>query len=203
MNCSFAGMNYLAHAYLSFNDPEILVGNMVSDFIKGRAKLSFSGKILAGINLHRAIDGFTDSHPATRRAMEFFRPAYRLYSGPIMDVLYDHYLANDPQIFSQTSLKDFTQTTYQYLQDGVAWLPNRFVPVFTWMRLEDWLYHYRTPEGIRKSLKGLVRRAAYLSESDTAYNLFNEHYVALQACYDEFFPDVKEFAKQTLEELLT
>src|SRR4051812_28673904 len=99
MNCSFVGMNYLAHAYLSFNDPEILVGNMVSDFVKGKVKLSFSGKILTGINLHRAIDGFTDTHPATRKAMEFFRPSYRLYSGPIMDVLYDHFLANDAGIF--------------------------------------------------------------------------------------------------------
>jgi acyl carrier protein phosphodiesterase len=31
-------MNYLAHAYLSFNDPEILVGNMISDFVKGKKK---------------------------------------------------------------------------------------------------------------------------------------------------------------------
>ena len=203
MNCSFVGMNYLAHAYLSFNDPEILVGNMISDFIKGRAKLSFSGKILTGINLHRSIDGFTDDHPATRKAMEFFRPAYRLYSGPIMDILYDHFLATDESIFPEPVLKSFTQTTYQRLQDQSAHLPNRFLTVFAWMQMEDWLYHYRTKEGIRKTLAGLVRRASFLSESQTAYNLFNEHYVALRACYEEFFPDVKEYAKDRLEELLT
>ncbi len=34
-------MNYLAHAYLSFNDPEILVGNMISDFVKGKKKFDY------------------------------------------------------------------------------------------------------------------------------------------------------------------
>jgi acyl carrier protein phosphodiesterase len=35
-------MNYLAHAYLSFNEPEILTGNMISDFVKGKKKFEFS-----------------------------------------------------------------------------------------------------------------------------------------------------------------
>jgi acyl carrier protein phosphodiesterase len=29
-------MNYLAHAYLSFGEPDILAGNMISDFVKGK-----------------------------------------------------------------------------------------------------------------------------------------------------------------------
>jgi acyl carrier protein phosphodiesterase len=29
-------MNYLAHAVLSFQQPDILTGNMISDFVKGR-----------------------------------------------------------------------------------------------------------------------------------------------------------------------
>src|SRR5690349_9308251 len=99
MNCSFAGMNYLGHAYLSFNSPPILVGNMISDFVKGAGKFSFSGNIQKGITLHRQIDDFTDSHPATKEAMKIFRPQYRLYSGPIMDILYDYFLANDPDLF--------------------------------------------------------------------------------------------------------
>ena len=66
-------MNYLAHAYLSFNNPEILTGNMISDFIKGNKKLNYISGIQKGIMLHRAIDEFTDNHPATKLAKEFFR----------------------------------------------------------------------------------------------------------------------------------
>lgn len=92
-------MNYLAHAYLSFNNPEILAGNLVSDFVKGRKKLDFPEGIQKGIVLHRDIDNFTDTHETTRRAKVFFKPAYGLYSGALTDVVYDHYLANDPKEF--------------------------------------------------------------------------------------------------------
>src|SRR5688572_24758936 len=133
-------MNYLAHAYLSYNHPEIVVGNMVSDFVKGASKLGFSGKIQKGITLHRDIDTFTDSHPQTKKAKEIFRPHYRLYSGAIMDVLYDHFLANDDSIFTDASLKEFSRGIYAHLEMHTTELPERFVYVFTYMQSQDWLY---------------------------------------------------------------
>ena len=155
-------MNYLAHAYLSFNDPQILAGNMISDYVKGRAQFSFSGKIQKGIMLHREIDQFTDTHPATKKAKEIFRPAYRLYSGAIMDVLYDHFLANDGTEFTPASLKDFAARTYRQLELQAADLPINFLQVFTYMKTYDWLYNYRSLDGMSRSLAGLVRRSAYL-----------------------------------------
>jgi acyl carrier protein phosphodiesterase len=119
-----------------------------------------------------------------------------------MDVIYDHFLANDKDIFGEGTLKRFTQTVYTVLEEHTAQLPDIFVQVLFYMKTEDWLYHYKYEQGIEKSLRGLVRRAAYLSESDTAYRLFLEHYVDLRDCYNQFFPDVKQFAKQRLEKLL-
>ena len=202
MNCSFAGMNYLGHAYLSFNSPQILVGNMISDFVKGSDQFSFSGNIQKGIALHRQIDEFTDSHPATKKAMEIFRPNYRLYSAPITDILFDHFLANDQNLFKDISLKEFSQNIYQHLENNSTHLPNRFLHMFTYMKTEDWLYNYKYPEGMRKSLHGLARRATYLSETDTAFHLFLEHHNYLNECFQNFFPDVKQFAKQKFEELV-
>jgi acyl carrier protein phosphodiesterase len=202
MNCSFAGMNYLGHAYLSFNSPQILVGNMISDFVKGKDKFMFSGNIQKGIALHRHIDEFTDSHAATKKAMEIFRPNYRLYSGPIMDILFDHFLANDKTLFGDDSLKEFSANIYRHLENNSAHLPNRFLQMFTYMKAEDWLYNYKYAEGMRKSLYGLIRRATFVKESDTAYRLFLEHHTYLNECYEQFFPDVKLFAKQKFEELV-
>lgn len=202
MNCSFVGMNYLGHAYLSFDSPPILIGNMISDFVKGKEQFVFSGNIQKGIMLHRQIDQFTDTHPATKKAMEIFRPYYRLYSAPIMDILFDHFLANDKSLFDDHSLKAFTQRTYRHLEENAASLPVRFLHAFTYMKAEDWLYNYKYPEGIRKSLQGMVRRANFLKESDTAYSLLLEHHGYLNECYHEFFPDVKEFAKQKVQELI-
>lgn len=202
MNCSFVGMNYLGHAYLSFNSPQILVGNMISDFVKGKDKFVFSGNILKGIMLHRSIDEFTDTHPATKKAMEVFKPYYRLYSGPIMDVLFDYFLANDSNLFDDSSLKRFSQNVYRQLEDNAVHFPNKFLHMFTYMKTEDWLYNYKYPEGIGKSLYGLVRRATYINESDTAYRLFLQHRDFLNECYEIFFKDVKQFAKQKFEELV-
>ena len=195
-------MNYLAHAYLSFGHAGILAGNMVSDFVKGKAQFSFSDEVQKGIRLHRLIDEFTDTHAVTARAKEIFRPAYRLYSGAIVDVLYDHFLAADPALFHEGQLKIFTETNYRQLEAYRSELPPRFLNMLARMSGDNWLYHYRDFEGIRKSLGGLVYRATYLTESDTAYHLFREHYVALEACYQAFFPDVKQFAKQALETLM-
>ena len=202
MKCSFVGMNYLGHAYLSFNSPKILVGNMISDFVKGRDKFVFSGNIQKGIELHRYIDEFTDFHPVTKKAMEVFRPHYRLYSAPIMDILFDHFIANDPNLFTDTSLKEFTKSIYHQLENNSTHLPNRFLQFLHYMKTEDWLYNYSHTEGIRKSLYGLTRRARYLPEVDTAYKLFLDHYDYLKECYYNFFPDVKQSAKQKFEELV-
>lgn len=202
MNCTFRCMNFLAHAYLSFEHPQILVGNMISDFVKGAAKDRYANDVRQGIMLHRNIDEYTDNHPATKNAKEIFRPYYRLYSGAIIDILYDHFLANDAELFTEDSLKIFTRSVYTALEDQSAHLPERFVPVLAYMSAEDWLFHYRYTSGMQKSLRGLIRRAAYLSESDTAYQLFLDNYKALEGYYHEFFPDVKQFAKQRFNELL-
>jgi acyl carrier protein phosphodiesterase len=109
-------MNFLAHAWLSFHEPGLLVGNMIADYVKGKQLLNYSPAVQQGIRLHRAIDSFTDAHPATANARQYFKPAYRLYAGAFADVVYDHFLANDARIFASTDALDaFAQETYAIL----------------------------------------------------------------------------------------
>lgn len=155
-----------------------------------------------GIALHRAIDLFTDSHMATREAKEVFRPHYRLYAGALVDVVYDHFLANDDNEFTASSLLSFSEATYTILDNYSQWLPERFAGMFHYMKMQNWLYHYRYIEGIRKSFGGLVRRAAYLSESKTAELLLEKHYQLLQECYRHFWVEIKPYAKNFLDQLM-
>ncbi|GAA4342209.1 ACP phosphodiesterase [Flaviaesturariibacter amylovorans] len=195
-------MNYLAHAYFSFGHPEVLVGNMIADFVKGRTRYDYPERVQAGMELHRRIDAFTDAHPATAAAKEPFRAHYRLYSGPIVDVVYDHFLANDPAQFTEGALAPFAQSVYRVLQQHAEGLPPRFAALLPYMEGQNWLYGYRLREGIARSLGGLVRRAAYLTDSETAFRLFNEHYDHLGTCYAALAPDVKDYAKRQLEQLI-
>jgi acyl carrier protein phosphodiesterase len=194
----FLMMNFLAHAYLSFGNKEVLVGNMISDFVKGKAQYDFIENIRKGIVLHRLIDDYTDTHQVIKKAKEYFRPSYRLYSGPIIDILMDHFLASDPVQFKAGELKTFTQSVYQTLNQYSSHLPLRFVPAFTYMQSEDWLFNYQYKEGIAKSIRGLVRRSSFLEDSATAIKIFHEHYVALTDCYNQYFEDVKIYAKEQL-----
>lgn len=191
-------MNYLAHAYLSYNEPEILVGNMISDFVKGKSHLGYTAGVQNGITLHREIDTFTDNHTATQRAKTIFRPHYRLYSGALVDVVYDHFLASDKSLFTEESLKQFSKEVYETLERYHLQLPPRFLLLLPYMKSENWLFHYRTLEGIGKSIRGLVRRSAFLTDAETAFQLLNEHYAFLKICYQEFIEDVKSFTKARL-----
>lgn len=191
-------MNYLAHAYLSFNNDEILLGNMISDFVKGRKQYEYPREVLKGIKLHRAIDSFTDEHELTRKARQYFKPAVGAYSGAFVDVAYDHFLANDHRYFSELSLKSFSVEIYTKLDNYKALMPERFLFMFPYMKEQNWLYNYRLLSGMEQSFGGVVRRAAYLESSKGAYETFTANYFALQKCYTEFFPELSEFAAQQL-----
>ena len=196
-------MNYLAHAWLSFNHPQILVGNMISDFIKGKKQFDYPSIIHKGIQLHRAIDNFTDSHEATQQLKLFFKPQYRLYAGAFADVVYDHFLATDEAEFlTEADLNRFATTTYQVLETNFTILPEAFQKMLPYMKEYNWLYNYRYKWGIEKSFAGLARRARYLPESAVAFELFNENYDAMRLIYQQFFPEIKRFTAHQMQQLL-
>ena len=174
---------------------------MISDHVKGKSRYQYPEGIQQGIALHRSIDHFTDQHEATKKAKEIFRPEYRLYSGALVDVIYDHYLALDEREFSDEDLLRFADSTYKELQKHSNWFPVTFAHIFPFMHSQNWLYHYRTREGTGKSLHGVVRRAKYLTESQTAYKLFESHYQLLGEIYRQFWQDVKPFAKAEWERI--
>ena len=198
VNCS---VNFLAHAYLSFDRPDILAGNMISDFVKGKKKFGYTTGIQKGIALHRDIDAFTDDHPATRAAADLFRPVYRLYGPAFIDVTFDHFLANDPTIFTEESLFDFSQQVYQTLERQYAILPEKFQGMFPYMKSQNWLFYYRQRSGIARSFEGLVRRSAYLTDSATAFEIFESHFTRLQDLYNQIFPALKAFTSGRLLQL--
>lgn len=190
-------MNYLAHAYCSFREPGWLVGNMISDFVKGKKQYDYPPPIHAGIRLHRLIDTFTDAHAAVQMAKSVFRPYYRLYAGAFVDVSFDYFMANDPLCFaSAEDLESFAQFTYQTLQNHHDVLPEKFKGMLHYMRLQNWLYHYRSLWGMEKSFGGVVRRSQHLTDSTTAFALFQQNLPFLGKCYAAFSADLWPMLKQ-------
>ncbi|NSL89141.1 ACP phosphodiesterase [Chitinophaga solisilvae] len=193
-------MNHLAHAYLSFHQPSLITGNLIADFVKGKRQLEvFTPDIQRGIRIHRAIDTFTDQHPATGKAKLFFRPSCGLYSGVYVDVVFDHFLANDTARFTEDSLYAFAAEVYRVISQQADALPPAFMEMFQYMQQYNWLYNYRTTAGIERAFRGITQRARYLETNASVITaVFIEHYAALQSCYETFFPQLQAHVEKLL-----
>lgn len=187
-------MNYLAHSFLSFSDGQI-VGQFLEDFIRNKDRFSFPKDIQDGITMHRAIDTFTDSHPAIHEAKKVFSPLVRLYAGAFVDVSMDYFLANDSNIHSLKGWKDHSLKVYRVLNENERFLPENLKRMLAKMEQDDWLYNYRENRGIRFSIQNVLNKAKYLDKNIPVFEAFLDNKKVLQKCYDDFFPDLLAHAK--------
>jgi len=190
-------MNYLGHAYLSFGDAGLLTGNMIADHVKGKIVLEqYPAAIKNGMLLHRKIDSFCDAHPVIRSAKLLFREQYGLFSGPIVDTLFDHFLANDPVIFpAKHDLAAFAQKSYQQIAANSQYLPEKFAAYFPYMVEHDWLTGYRNVKSMERALHGLRRRSIYFPPVEKAFEIFITDYFELNRFYTAFIAEIIVFVK--------
>lgn len=194
-------MNFLAHAFLSFGQEEVLIGNFAADFIKGKEILQFEGNILSGILLHREIDTFTDSHPLVRAGQTYLRPRFRHYSSVITDIFFDYFLAKNWGKYSSIPLETFVNQTYETIEKHQKNFPSRFQEMFFWMKSQNWLLNYREKEGIQRTLNGLTKRASFDSKMNEAPEVLLEKEAEFELIFFAFFRDLETFAFAKLLEI--
>ena len=88
----------------------------MADGIRGNNYLNFSEDIKKGILLHRYIDTFTDAHPIYRQSKRRLHEKYGHYSGVIMDIVYDHFLAKNWASYSDSKQEDFASDLMNYFK---------------------------------------------------------------------------------------
>jgi acyl carrier protein phosphodiesterase len=194
-------MNFLAHAYLSFAQEDILVGNFIADFVRGKERQNYPKKVQVGIQLHHAIDAFTDSHPLVKEVQAYLQPRFGHYARVISDVFFDYFLAKNWAKYSTIPLEEFSQATYQQLSDYPVPLPDAFQQMLYWMQQQNWLYAYRELSGIQSALDGLTRRARFDSKMNEASQVLREKEGEIEALFFVFFQDLETFAQTTLASL--
>ena len=193
-------MNFLAHLYLSGDDPDIMTGNFIGDFVKGRDLASqFGSRIALGIELHRAIDVFTDHHSVVKQSKTRLWPKYRHYSAVIVDIYYDHFLAAQWIQHSREPLDQYAHHAYKIILDQRAILPERVNQMLTYMVKGNWLLNYAKIEGIERALTGMARRATFESKMQGATIDLRQYYEVFKSEFNSFFPDLKVFCKNWLE----
>jgi len=194
-------MNFLAHIYLSHDDDEIKIGNFIADSIRGKKYKEYPLQIQRGILLHRHIDTFTDAHPTVRLSTKRLHKNYSHYSGVIVDILYDHFLAKNWEHYSKIPLKTYATNFYNLLEDHYETLPQNVQNLLPHMIQENWLLSYASIEGITKVLEGMNRRTKNRSKMNLAVAELQEYYDEFETEFTSFFDELIEFSKQKLKEL--
>lgn len=194
-------MNFLAHIYLSGDDDLVKIGNFMADGIRGKQFKTYSAPIQKGILLHRAIDTFTDAHPVFRKSTKKLHEKYHHYSGVIIDIFYDHFLAKNWSTYSDEKLEDFVNRFYNSLHANFESLSEKTQNLMPIMLRENWLVSYQSIEGIQHILTQMDRRTKDQSKMKFATAELIADYEIFEFEFTLFFEDMIAHAHQKSQEL--
>ncbi|HEX2831792.1 MAG TPA: ACP phosphodiesterase [Thermoanaerobaculia bacterium] len=189
-------MNHLAHLFLARDGAESLIGNLAGDFVKGPLGDRFTPAVRAGIQQHRAIDAFTDSHPSVAAFRRVLLPEHGHYARVIADMFFDHFLATRFDEFAGEPLDDFLARTFAAIDPHQDELPGLLRVVYPKIRDERWLQSYRHVEAIRGALRNIGRRFSRQPRLEDAARHLLDSRTELERRFDEFFPDAIAFARR-------
>ena len=194
-------MNYLAHIYLSGTNDLLKIGNFMADSIKGHDYEKFDSEIKKGILLHRHIDSFTDMHPIYRQSKHRLHKKYGHYSGVIMDILYDHFLAKNWSKFSDEKLEDYANDFYQLLQDNYDILTERIKGMMPYMIARNWFVSYATIAGLEMILFQMDYKTKHRANMQEAIVELQDFYTEFESEFFLFFEELIISCQQKIAEL--
>jgi acyl carrier protein phosphodiesterase len=194
-------MNLLAHAYLSGDNENLMVGNFIADHIKGNKIGHLPPEVVQGIELHRAIDHYTDRHPVFNKSCNLLYQRYHKYAGIVVDIYYDHFLAKLWHHYHRDPLSTFTGYCYATLLRNYQILPQRTRYLLPHILMDDWLSAYGTFEGLERSFFGIARRVKYNPGLEHATEELKANYAAFENDFTTFFPDLIFFTNKKINDL--
>jgi acyl carrier protein phosphodiesterase len=195
----FVFVNYLAHSYLSFGKNEVIIGNFIADSMHGNNFSGLPAGVVKGIMLHRKIDSYTDSHPVYLSSKHRFRKEFDKYSGVLMDIMYDHFLAKNFDLYSSVPLQEYVTGIYKVLRDNFEFLPENAKRFYGYMTERNIFYHYSSLEGIETVLTHLSHRIRHRYELQLAMPTLKREYEEIEAEFSVFFDELSTFCKNQPE----
>ena len=194
-------MNFLAHIYLSGEDDFVKIGNFMADSIRGSQYLDYPNSLQKGILLHRHIDSFTDAHPIYRKSKHRLHEKYGHYSGVIMDIAYDHFLAKNWSKYSKENLEDYAADFYQLMQDNYEILTERTKGMLPYMIGRNWLVSYATIAGLEMILFQMDYKTKHRAHMQEAIVEIQDFYTEFESEFFQFFEELVLSCQQKLKEL--
>ncbi len=191
LNFVLCGMNHLAHLYLSSDNEEEMVGQFIADAVKGNDFNHYSPAIRKGILLHRWVDSYTDTHDLVKELRAAYRPKLGLYSGVLIDLVFDYFLAKDFQIHSGRELAEFQQFTFRVLNKHEGVFPEKIKKYFFHMKDKEFMMKYAHLEGMALIVKQMGARIPRGESLVEAGDFFRDHIEVASNYFPIFFVELK------------
>jgi len=185
-------MNYLVHLYLAGADPELRLGGLMGDFVKGPLDQRYPPGIVAGLRLHRTIDRLAANSAHCRASRQRLHPRFGHTRAILVDIFYDHFLAVHWDEFHPLPLPEFAADTYRLLEACHDLLPTGLARIAPRMIARDWLTSYRERSSV---VIALERTAARLSRPTA----LGEGGSELDRCGEELREDFRRFMREARE----
>jgi acyl carrier protein phosphodiesterase len=195
-------VNYLAHLLLAGDRPDVLVGSLLGDFLRGPIPVSLPPDIALGVRLHRAVDAYTDHHPMFRRSVARTPVPWRRYGPIIVDVYYDHLLARDWALHHPDPLEDFAGRSYALLVSRLPALPAQARAPVSRVVDADLLVAYRQFSTVQSALRRIGTRLRRPRDLAAALPELRRQERGLEEDFQIFFPALRARSEALLRDWL-
>jgi len=189
-------LNYLAHFHLAWPDDELVAGGLEGDYFKGPLRGQLPPGIERGVQLHRAIDGYTDSHPAVAGLRGEFSPELRRYAGILIDLSFDHYLSRHWAEFSDMERGKFHRGVYRSLEQQRPQLGSGARRMLGRLVAHDILGAYHDWETIPASAARVGERFRRGNPLQHVDRELRQRRSALERAFLDFYPDLLHFVER-------
>jgi len=193
-------MNFLAHSLFGFDDSALIAGQFCGDFVRGRDLSRFPAGIEQGIRLHRHLDVFTDHYPALQDYRHQMHGVPRRFSGIIVDVLFDHYLARNWEQFSERTLEEHAVMVQEALREHEANFPTSLKRFMAALEKHEILQNNQNLSAIEVTLFRISQRSEKFKPLALNQQQLEPLRDSLHEVFMPFYPVLEEAARIYLRE---
>lgn len=188
-------MNFLAHMLLSCESDTLMTGNFLGDLLRNREIAQLPEPIRIGVQLHRKIDVYTDSHPRVKQSSRLLYDRHGKYAPVLVDVYYDFFLSRHWQRYHPEPLVDFSRQVYDQLLLHQDIMPPRTQRQLQGMIQDNWLMNYSTYRGMEFTFNQMSRRVSRPQQLEGAVDSLKIFEPKLEADFLAFFPDIMAYVQ--------
>ena len=116
-----------------------------------------------------------------------------------MDVVYDHFLAEQWLQFDSSPLEVFAKNFYTETEERKSEIPQKMQRLFQLMQEQNWLVEYGNIEGLERILFHMNKRTSFPSAFPKAVPLIEANKPLLFPQFKQFYKELEQHCKNHLQ----